>query len=344
MKKNYPSYKLKYKQRASILIVVLWIISISLVLIGILVSNNRLSATIVMRQQEALENWAKILTVISQAKMEILIQQSNATAALANVFRAKANNDNNIDQKAYSYRGQKIKLSYPGNDDFVVRIYDLSGKLNLSIIPRSNLKKILQKKLGQDNQKVDELLDAWQDWKDKDNFKRINGAEKNYYSQKEMAYLPRNAPLQSVNELNLIKGFQELFGNYDYTKVFTLYGLNRAQLNPNIANKETLLLIPGIDEKLADEIILKRKQQPFINMAEFKLLIPANVASKTKEWFALSKSRFFAIVIYPKKTEDNAIANKDGYKEIYVYKEIIQKLGQKRIKTLRVFPSYKIRI
>jgi general secretion pathway protein K len=338
------SYKSKNKQRASILIVVLWIISISLVLISILVSNTRLSATIVMRQQEALENWAKMLSVISQVKMELLLQQSYSTAALANVFKAQTNNNINSDKKDNLYNGEKIKLSYPGNNDLFIRIYDLSGKLNLSTITRTEFKKILQKKLGSENQKVDELLDAWQDWIDNDNFKRINGAEKTYYSQKELPYLPRNAPLQSVNELNLIKGFHELFGIYDYTKVFSLYGVNRSQINPNIANKETLLLIPGIDEKLADEIIVKRKQQPFVNMAEFNALIPANVASKTKGWFALSKSRFFAIVIYPKQTENDAIINKDGFKEIYVYKEIVQKLGQKSIKTLRVFPSYKIRL
>jgi len=344
MKKVNHSYRKIYKQRASILIVVLWIISISLVLIGILVSNTRLSATIVMRQQEALENWAKILTVISQSKMELLVQKSHSAAALANAFKGTNNKTIQTDNKIYQFNGEKIKLNYPGSHDLIIRIYDLSGKLNLTAIARKDFKKILQKKLGQENQKVDELLDAWQDWKDKDDLKRINGAEKNYYSQKDLAYLPRNAPLQSVNELNLIKGFQELFGNYDYTKVFTLYGVNRSQLNPNIANKETLLLIPGIDEKLADEIIAKRKQQPFANIAEFKALIPANVASKTKGWFALSKSRFFAIVIYPKKTENEAKTNKEGHKEIYVYKEIIQKLGQKRIKTLRVFPSYKIRI
>ncbi|MFK5894178.1 MAG: type II secretion system protein GspK [Pseudomonadota bacterium] len=329
-----------YKQRASILIIVLWIISISIVLVSVLAKNTRLSATIVMRQQEALDEWSKMLAVINMAKMEVLLNQGNS---FVNALKTSLKNPSKSEKKNYLFNGEKIKLSYPGNDDLVIRIYDLSGKINLSKITRANFKKLLQKKAGPENQKIDELLDAWQDWTDKDNLKRINGAEKNYYSQKELAYLPRNAPLQSVNELALIKGFDELFGHYDYSQVFTLYGNNRSQLNPNIANKETILLVPGIDEELAEEIISNRNIAPFANISEFNNLIPANVASKVKGWFALSKSRFYAIVIYSKITEKNAIIGEHGGTELYAYKEVIQVLGgNNKTKTLRVFPSYKI--
>jgi len=83
----------------------------------------------------------------------------------------------------------------------------------------------------------------------------------------------------------------------------------------------------------------------FSNMSEFNALIPTAVASKVKSWFGLSKSRFYAIVIYSKKTEQDAKKNSDGNNELYAYKEIIQIWGQNnRIRTLRVFPSYKIRI
>ena len=348
MKSYYPQEykqlnKPMYRQRASILIVVLWIISISIVLISVLAANSRLSATIVMRQQEALQDWSKMLAVINQAKMEILVNQGGS---FVNALKNSLNNKSGKKEKnKYLFNGDKIKLKYSGNDDLVVRIYDLSGKLNLTRINRANLKKILQKKIGDENQQVEELLDAWQDWTDADNLKRLNGAEKNYYSKSEPAYLPRNAPLQSVNELSLIKGFRELFGNFDYSQVFSLYGVNHSQINPNIASKETLLLIPGIDLQLAEEIISKRNDSPFANMAEFNNLIPANIASKTKGWFALSKSRFYAIVIYPKKTEQEASADENGHTALYAYKEVIQVMGRNdKIKTLRVYPSYKIRI
>jgi len=330
------------KQRASILIIVMWIISISLVLVSVLASNSRLSATIVMHQQEALNNWSKMLAIINQAKMLVLLNPTgNSLKDRLQLSKAKIDSVN----KEYLFNGNKIKLEHPASKDMIIRIYDLSGKLNLKKINHAKFKQILLKKLGKDNKKVDELLDAWLDWKDADSLKRLNGAEKNYYSKQEPAYLPRNAALQSVNELNLIKGFQEVFGNYDYSQVFTLYGVNSTQINPNIANKETLLIIPGIDENLADEIIKKRNEMFFSNMAEFNALIPTAVASKVKSWFRLSKSRFYAIVIYSKKTEQDAKKDSDGNNELYAYKEIIQIWGQNnRIRTLRVFPSYKIRI
>ncbi|MFK5985582.1 MAG: type II secretion system protein GspK [Pseudomonadota bacterium] len=328
-------------QRASILIIVMWIISISLVLVSVLASNSKLSATIVMHQQDALKNWAELLTIINQAKMEVLFKPK--TNPFANALKKARQNKDKLKKQPYLFNGQKIKLSYSNNEDMIVRIYDLSGKLNLSKLSRANFRKILVKKIGKEDKKIDELLDAWQDWTDRDSLKRLNGAEKDYYSKLEPAYAPRNSTIQSVNELSLIKGFREVFGNFDYSQVFSLYGPSRALINPNIVNRETLLLVPGIEEELADEIITKRKEMLFENMAEFNALIPATVAGKIKGWFALSKSRFYAIVIYPKTSEQDALIDKAGNTQLYAYKEIIQVLATNKMpKTLRVFPSYKV--
>lgn len=327
--------------QGSILIIVLWIISISITLVAVLAKNSRLSASIVMHQQDALIEWTNMLTIINLAKMEVL-SVNNIRKSPKNIFKAKNNNQNNT-HKNTVFMGKKVNLSYKNNQSMIIRIYDLSGKINLSRLKRKDLKKILIKKVGAENKKVDELLDAWQDWTDSDNLKRLNGAEKAYYNQQEPPYSPRNSALQSVNELNLIKGFQGVFGNYNYSHSFTLFGSNKVQINPNIANKATLLLVPGIDENIANKIISSRESQEFINMASFNTLIPAEVASKVKGWFALSTSKYYEIIIYSKKTEKGAKVGKNGTTELYAYREIIQTLGKRNLpKTLRVFPSYKM--
>jgi general secretion pathway protein K len=331
---------IKYKkQKASILIIVLWIISISIVLVSVLAGNSRLSATIVMHQQDALKDWADMLTTINLAKMEIILADASSKSG---AFGGAKNNVTNKKDKQL-FQGQKIKLSYPSNENMIVRIYDLSGKINLSTIRKDKFKKLIVAKIGRETKQVDELLDAWQDWIDDDNLKKLNGAEKSYYNKLQPPYSPRNSALQSVNELNLIKGFRDVFGDYDYSQIFTLFGSRGSQLNPNIANKQTLLLIPGIDETLASEIISKRSEKEFATMAEFNALIPAEVAGQVRNWFTLSRSKFYELIIYSKKTEQEASTDNSGKTGIYVYKEIIQaKGGENKPKTLRVFPSYKI--
>ncbi|WP_457755812.1 general secretion pathway protein GspK [Thermodesulfatator indicus] len=49
------------------------------------------------------------------------------------------------------------------------------------------------------------MVDSLLDWRDKDDFHRLNGAEKDYYLP--FGYRPRNGPLKDFSEVALIKGF-----------------------------------------------------------------------------------------------------------------------------------------
>jgi len=320
-------------------------------MISILANNTRLATTIVMHQQDAINDWAEILATIDKAKMELMIDKLTSARSLATLLQNASKGQQAPQQ--YRFRGQEIKLSYPQAEHIGVRINDLSGKINLTQLKRKNFKLLLEKQLGAQGSKIEELLDAWEDWKDRDNLKRLNGAEKKYYKSKKLSYEPRNGPLESVNELRLIKGFDEVFKNIDLTEAFTLYARSR-QVNPNIATRETLLLIPGINEETADEIIKQRNIQPFANMAEFKALFsPANVNQVTA-WIGLTKSRYFSIMVYNKNhlnslrnDSDVDLNNNDNsqarYQEVYVYEEIVQYISDKaKPKTVRVFPSKKV--
>jgi len=339
-------------QKGSILIIVLWMIVLSLSMVSILANNTRLSATIVMHQQEALDDWAEMLATIDKAKMELLVDKLNNPRSLATLLQNAGKNQQAPTQ--YRFSGQEIKLTYPQAEHIGVRISDLSGKINLTQLKRKSFKLLLEKQLGTQSTKIEELLDAWEDWKDRDNLKRLNGAEKSYYKTRKLAYEPRNGPLESVNELRLIKGFDEVFKGIELTDVFTLYARSR-QVNPNIASKKTLLLIPGITEEKAGEIIAQRNIKPFSQMAEFKALFSPATINQVTAWVGLTKSRYFEITIYNKKNlqeqpkdsqarEQQQDANvAPRYRELYVYQEVVQYLSDKtKPKTVRVFPSKKI--
>ena len=62
---------------------------------------------------------------------------------------------------------------------------------------------------------TEEAADSILDWIDEDDEARPNGAEVDYYSTLPMPYAPKNAPLETVDELLLVKGVYPalLFGS-----------------------------------------------------------------------------------------------------------------------------------
>jgi general secretion pathway protein K len=102
------------------------------------------------------------------------------------------------------------------------------------------------------------LSDAIQDWRDPDDMPRPQGAELNEYRAAGLAYAPRNAPFQTVGEVQQVLGM-----NYDlFEKIepaITIYG-GGVQPNPAYAPLEVLLALPGMTPDLAQQLIMARQQ------------------------------------------------------------------------------------
>src|SRR5690606_22474701 len=84
----------------------------------------------------------------------------------------------------YRYNGQELQLEYPAAEGIAVRIYDHAGKINLRELEMPLLRALLDKRLGDVNdreRRLEELLAAWRDWIDLNDGESVNGAERDYY-------------------------------------------------------------------------------------------------------------------------------------------------------------------
>lgn len=54
---------------------------------------------------------------------------------------------------------------------------------------------------------IQQFIDTLADWQDEDDFTRLNGAEVFDYKMARLPYSPRNFYIQTIDELNLLKGF-----------------------------------------------------------------------------------------------------------------------------------------
>src|SRR5277367_6196779 len=143
--------------------------------------------------------------------------------------------------------------------------------------------------MGVDADTISTVSDSIQDWIDADDSPRIAGAESDYYQGLTPPYNAKNAPIDDMSELLLVKGISEHpeiywggsatnhpgasfqqqqqlgFGNspgqtpdypFGLADVFTPFSAGR--ININTADVNTLQTIPGMDANTAATIIQQR--------------------------------------------------------------------------------------
>jgi general secretion pathway protein K len=102
------------------------------------------------------------------------------------------------------------------------------------------------------------------DWSDNDDLARVNGAEKQQYQDTGLNYQPRNRPFQSLEELQMVLGMDAATFNW-IEPLITVYS-SQTQVDLQLASKEVLLALPGIDAGLVDSYVAARVQSAKSNL------------------------------------------------------------------------------
>lgn len=134
----------------------------------------------------------------------------------------------------------------PGDRNLVYGIYDENRKPNLNKLPGD----LLARLPGMTPDKVDALLD----WIDSDELPRKAGAESEYYQSLKQPYSCKNDVLTYLDEIRLIRGFQEQ-DVQRLAPLVTLFG--DGTVNINTATKTSLHLL-GLPKETAAKIIALR--------------------------------------------------------------------------------------
>lgn len=121
------------------------------------------------------------------------------------------------------------------------------------------------------------LLDAVADWIGTNEVARTAGAKTPYYQTLKPPYAAKGAPLDSFEELRLVKGFdnQTLALLRPYVTIYSGTGVSLAPINVNTAPKE---LLASLDETMTDElaqmIIDKRNINPLATATDLGNYVP----------------------------------------------------------------------
>lgn len=297
----------QHSQRGVVLIMVLWTAIVLTVLVTVLAANIRLSANTALHHRTGALAHAQLMGAVRKAEMELMMEQMPLPLGVLD------NIDDDELQRipAYRFNGQALSLHYAADENVRIRIYDHAGKINLNRIDRSRLQQVIEKQLGgedADPRQVQELLAAWSDWTDLNNVPDSLGAEDETYLELNPPYTTRNnAELDSVEELRLIRGFDELFGDLNLEAAFTIYG-NSSAVNPNLATREALMLLPGMTVEAVEAIFALREQRDIQTINELGEWIPIEVMVEISPWLGLNTSSFYSIYAYTADDDEDPTA------------------------------------
>ncbi len=231
----------KTHQQGYILIFVIWMLA--LVAVSAAYYAERIGKLLgrAIRTQQNIQ--AKI--DLNDTQAEILFRL--ATSQLTTDGLGTGENAIKLDGREYLAKGN-IRIS----------LQDGRGLLNINQINDATLHRFLEAQ-GIDYPTRAHMTDTLRDYIDEDHLKRLNGAEKKEYEELGLSP-PRNTPLATPREIGKIIGWEK---NVSLARYLTVAGTGG--LNPNTAPYPVLHALPGVNSRIADEIITLRSIPQLVN-------------------------------------------------------------------------------
>ena len=169
-----------------------------------------------------------------------------------------------------------------------VRVMSEAGKININIVSELMLRKMIRN-LGLEDTERDIVVDSILDWRDSDDFYRVNGAENDYYQSLEEPYFCKNGNLDSIEELLLVRGVTpDLFYGKKGIKIggeveksdrnglkdiFSIYSAGE-QVDINSATPVVLRFVLGIPTEVAQLIARVREEKGFEHQQDLLQRVP----------------------------------------------------------------------
>ena len=183
---------------------------------------------------------------------------------------------------------------------FTVRIDNESGKINLNTAGNELLTLMLEGFELDDTDK-NIIVDSILDWRDKDDFHRINGAENEYYLSLSDPYHCKNGDFDSIGELLLVRGMSpEIFygGLKDRVTVYseeTSEKKVQSKININAAAPLLLRALPGMTDDLVQNLTEYRKEADITSMTDLIEILGTETYTAVYRFLTLESCPYFTI-------------------------------------------------
>ena len=253
-------------RRGSALLAALWAVIILSLLVGGLAFDMQIESAVVSHARKRMKarylaqagvEWAKAAIArrdsINEADAELLEDMEGVEMELSALRLARG----------IGVSGQRLEL---GDGSLLVDIVPENSKRNVNRLQDEEWEELLDI-TGVPQERWPELIDCFKDWVDENDLHLLNGAEQDDPYYEERGIRVKNAPVDTIDELLLIKGFDEavLYGGpgededdpplAGIAAHLTTWG--DGKVNINNASREVLLSLVGLDDDFWIDAILE---------------------------------------------------------------------------------------
>jgi len=269
--------------RGIALIMVLWVMAILSVVALEFSFAMRTEITITKNHKEDLQRYAMAEGGVQRAiteliyKHDIRLQQMKKTLSLEEIPP---------EQREWMADGRSYTLPFD-QGSCEIRIMSEAGKININTVSEVLLRKVIGQ-LGLEGEGRDVVVDSILDWRDPDDFYRVNGAENDYYLSLKEPYYCKNGNLDSIEELLLIKGVTpDLYhgkkgtpegeeGSADRVglkDIFSIYSPGE-QVDINSATPLVMNMVLGLPREVSQQMVRAREEKSFENQQDLLNRVP----------------------------------------------------------------------
>jgi len=248
-------------------LMVLWVLTILMVIVF---SFSYLVRTETFSSRAFKEGWEN--KFLAEAGIE---------RAIMELFYRKQNPQNLGEEEQESWRIDGTEqVGALGGGYYRVRLLDESGKIDLNLAPEVILRNLINSLNlpGEDKDLlVNTIVDSILDWRDPDDFHRLQGAESDYYQSLPHPYKAKNGNFDTVEELILVKGVtpEILYGNAQKPGLvdFLTVQAKTNKINLNAASKSLLMALPGMTPEIAEAVAAYRQDKEIQSLQEIAGLL-----------------------------------------------------------------------
>ncbi len=262
---------------------VLWVIAILSVVVLEFCFAMRTEVHITKNYKEDLQRYAMVQGGVQRAIVELIYKHD---PRIEQARKGQKSEETPPEKREWVADGRPYLIQF-SQGACEVRIISEAGKVNINILSESMLRRIIDR-LGLEAEVKDIVVDSILDWKDPNDFHRVNGAENEYYQSLKEPYLCKNGNLDSIEELLLIrgvtpdlfyggkgakKGEKEFVDRIGLKEIFSIYAPGE-QIDINSASPVILTVVLGIPGEVAQSIVNAREEKGFANLQDLLQRVP----------------------------------------------------------------------
>ncbi len=269
-----------FSRRGVAMVLVMWVVLV----LSLLISGFAFT----MHVETRLESFNR-----KQLKAELIARSGIEAARLVLLRDLTSATEGGFDAPNQEWAtNQTLYVDHPLGDGVLnVRVTDEESKLPVNKLSPTQWRRLLDL-LGVDPADADVIADSVADWIDDNDLHLLNGAENEYYQSLVPPYRSKDAPMDRVEELLLVRGVTaEIFHGQPATEdadeipglVEFVTATSSGKINVNTADPLALKAALGLDDVQTEAVVNRRDggdgawgtddDQPFRSLEEFYAVV-----------------------------------------------------------------------